>query len=115
MQLSDRTWARLADGTPLVTAEQRGKGWIVLFHISASPTWSSLPLSGLYVDMLRRLLMLSNGTNPASSPARPRFRLWKRSTALAVCTNPKVTCCLCAHRLCRKRYRREPIRRACMV
>jgi len=64
VQLSDRTWARLADGTPLVTAEQRGKGWIVLFHVSASPAWSSLPLSGLYVDMLRRLLMLSNGTNP---------------------------------------------------
>ena len=65
VQLSDRTWARLADGTPLVTAEQRGKGWIVLFHISANPSWSSLPLSGLYVDMLRRLLMLANGTNPS--------------------------------------------------
>src|SRR6185312_9303820 len=61
---SDRTWARLADGTPLVTAEQRGKGWIVLFHITAGPSWSSLPLSGLYVDMLRRLLMLANGTRP---------------------------------------------------
>ena len=74
VQLSDRTWARLADGTPLVTAEQRGKGWILLFHISASPSWSSLPLSGLYVDMLRRLLMLSNGTNPgelASAAALP--------------------------------------------
>jgi len=64
IQLSDRTWARLADGTPLVTAEQRGKGWIVLFHITASPSWSSLPLSGLYVDMLRRLLMLANGIHP---------------------------------------------------
>jgi len=64
IQLSDRTWARLADGTPLVTAEQRGKGWIVLFHITASPSWSSLPLSGLYVDMLRRLLMLANGIRP---------------------------------------------------
>jgi hypothetical protein len=74
VQLSDRTWARLADGTPLVTAEQRGKGWIVLFHISANPSWSSLPLSGLYVDMLRRLLMLANGTNPsdlASATALP--------------------------------------------
>ncbi len=64
VQLSDRTWARLADGTPLVTAEQRGKGWIVLFHITASPAWSSLPLSGLYVDMLRRLLMLAGGARP---------------------------------------------------
>jgi hypothetical protein len=65
VQLSDRTWARLADGTPLVTAEQRGKGWIVLFHVSANPSWSSLPLSGLYVDMLRRLLALASGTSPS--------------------------------------------------
>jgi uncharacterized protein DUF4159/aerotolerance regulator-like protein len=64
VQLSERSWARLADGTPLVTAEQRGKGWIVLFHITAGPGWSSLPLSGLYVDMLKRLLMLAGGASP---------------------------------------------------
>ena len=34
----------------------------MLFHITASPGWSSLPLSGLYVDMLKRLLALSAGT-----------------------------------------------------
>ncbi|HSZ73623.1 MAG TPA: DUF4159 domain-containing protein [Rhizomicrobium sp.] len=62
VELADRTWARLADGTPLVTAEHRGRGWIVLFHVTASPAWSSLPLSGLYVDMLRRVLALANGT-----------------------------------------------------
>jgi len=33
-----------------------------MFHITASPAWSSLPLSGLYVDMLKRLLALSAGT-----------------------------------------------------
>jgi len=64
IQLSEHTWARLEDGTPLVTAARHGKGWIVLFHITAGPGWSSLPLSGLYVDMLRRLLMLANGTQP---------------------------------------------------
>ncbi|MEJ0041179.1 MAG: BatA domain-containing protein [Rhizomicrobium sp.] len=61
VELADRSWARLADGTPLVTAENRGKGFIVLFHITAGPSWSSLPLSGLYVDMMRRLLALSVG------------------------------------------------------
>ncbi|HEY5347433.1 MAG TPA: DUF4159 domain-containing protein, partial [Rhizomicrobium sp.] len=61
--LSGQSWARLDDGTPLVTAQQRGQGWIVLFHITAGPDWSSLPLSGLYVDMLRRLLALSSGAN----------------------------------------------------
>jgi hypothetical protein len=43
---------------------QRGKGWIVLFHVTASPAWSSLPLSGLYVDMLRRVLDLAGGARP---------------------------------------------------
>jgi len=65
VELADRTWARLADGTPLVTAESKGKGFIVLFHITAGPAWSSLPLSGLYVDMMRRLLALSAGARPS--------------------------------------------------
>ncbi|HEY5238644.1 MAG TPA: DUF4159 domain-containing protein [Rhizomicrobium sp.] len=67
VELSDRIWARLADGTPLVTAEHRGRGWIVLFHVTASPAWSSLPLSGLYVEMLRRVLQLSNGAQTAQA------------------------------------------------
>ncbi len=51
--LADRTWATLADGTPLVTAQRRGKGLIVLFHVTADTRWSDLPLSGAFVDMLR--------------------------------------------------------------
>ena len=54
--LSDKVWARLGDGTPLVTAGPRGKGLIVLFHVTADTTWSNLPLSGLFVDMLRRIV-----------------------------------------------------------
>mgnify|MGYP001283950338 FL=1 len=59
--LSDRTriWARLADGTPLVTATRRQDGWIVLFHVTANPDWSNLPLSGLFVEMLRRVIRLT--------------------------------------------------------
>lgn len=60
-ELSDRTWARLSDGTPLVTAERRGEGWLVLFHSSANTTWNNLPLSGLFVEMLQRLVALSRG------------------------------------------------------
>jgi hypothetical protein len=59
--LPGRTWATLSDGTPLVTAEHRGKGWLVLVHTSASPTWSNLAISGLFVGMLRRLERLGNG------------------------------------------------------
>ncbi len=64
VELSSHSWARLADGTPMVTAARRGKGWIVLFHVTAGPGWSSLPMSGLYVGMLRRLLSLSAGNSP---------------------------------------------------
>src|SRR6186997_72030 len=58
-QLTDRTWATLADGTPLVTAARRGKGVIVLFHITADTRWSDLPLSGSFVDMLKRIVSLA--------------------------------------------------------
>ncbi len=48
-------WARLADGTPLVTSTRRGEGRLVLFHITGNSDWSNLPISGLFVDMLRRI------------------------------------------------------------
>ncbi len=51
-------WATLADGTPLVTAGKQGDGWVVLFHITANSDWSNLPLSGLFVEMLRRVVTL---------------------------------------------------------
>jgi hypothetical protein len=61
--LSDRTWAALADGTPLVTAQRRGKGLIVLFHVTPDTRWSDLPLSGAFVEMLKRIVALA-GTAP---------------------------------------------------
>jgi len=61
LDLAQKTWARLTDGTPLVTADKRGEGWLVLVHVTASPEWSDLPLSGLYLDMLRRLVGLAQG------------------------------------------------------
>src|SRR6202047_4143502 len=54
--LTDNTWATLADGTPLVTAQRRGKGLIVLFHVTAATRWSALPLSGTFVEMLKRIV-----------------------------------------------------------
>ena len=60
-QLADRTWARLADGTPLITGAPRGDGWLVLVHTTANTAWSSLPLSGVFVDMLQRMVALGTG------------------------------------------------------
>jgi hypothetical protein len=45
-------WAELNDGTPLVTARNTGKGRIILFHVTADPRWSNLPISGAFVQML---------------------------------------------------------------
>lgn len=56
-QLSARTWARLEDGTPLVTSSPLGQGRLVLFHVTAGPSWSDLPLSGLYVQMLQKVTL----------------------------------------------------------
>ena len=64
-QLAAHTWARLADGTPLVTEAARGSGRVVLFHVTANADWSNLPLSGLFPDMLRRLVALSAGVSAA--------------------------------------------------
>ncbi len=63
LDLVERTWARLSDGTPLVTAERRGDGWIVLVHTTANTDWSNLPLSGLFVEMLRRVVAVSQGVS----------------------------------------------------
>jgi hypothetical protein len=63
--LVDRAWASLADGTPLVTGERRDKGVIALFHVSGDMRWSNLPLSGTFVEMLRRLVDMS-GYTPAT-------------------------------------------------
>ncbi len=70
VELGDHTWARLTDGTPLVTGAAKGRGWLVLFHVSASPGWSSLPLSGLYVEMLRRVVELSEGVRGGAAAAK---------------------------------------------
>jgi Domain of unknown function (DUF4159)/Aerotolerance regulator N-terminal len=61
LDLANRTWARLGDGTPLVTAAKRGKGLIVLVHTTANADWSNLALSGLFVQMLRRIVATGEG------------------------------------------------------
>src|SRR5438105_2752497 len=71
LDLANKTWARLADGTPLVTAEKRGEGWVVLVHTTANAEWSNLALSGLFVEMLRRTVAMSQGVTTAGEGALP--------------------------------------------
>jgi hypothetical protein len=70
--LSDNTWATLADGTPLVTAARRGKGLIVLFHVTGDTRWSDLPLSGAFVEMLSRIVALAGTTNVAATDSESK-------------------------------------------
>lgn len=60
--LAERTIATLADGTPLVTRSSLGEGQVILFHVTANAEWSTLPLSGLFVQMLERLAISTRPT-----------------------------------------------------
>jgi hypothetical protein len=62
--LAPATIAELADGTPLVTRRAIGDGQVVLFHVSANAEWSSLALSGLFVEMLDRLAVTGGAERP---------------------------------------------------
>jgi len=64
--LAVATWLRLRDGTPLVTQRPVGAGRVVLVHVTANADWSNLPLSGLFIEILRRTLALSAVTGPAA-------------------------------------------------
>ena len=64
--LAQRVIAELSDGTPLVTRKRVGQGQIVLFHVTANAEWSSLPLSGLFVEMLERLAVSSTNSGPTA-------------------------------------------------
>ena len=67
--LVDRTWANLADGTPLVTGRTLGKGTLTLFHVTPEATWSNLPISGTFVEMLRRIVQLSRNQGQIDADA----------------------------------------------
>ena len=69
--LGEKSWARLTDGTPLVTANQTGDGWIVLVHTTSNAAWSNLALSGLFVEMLQRIVSASRGVTGAGQGDRP--------------------------------------------
>jgi len=66
--LYEKSWVTLADGTPLVTAATEGKGRIVFIHTTADPSWSNLPLSGFFVEMLQRIVTITSQPVTDSAP-----------------------------------------------
>lgn len=75
LDLPEKTWARLEDGTPLVTGASVGGGWNVLVHTTANAEWSNLALSGLFVEMLQRLVALSEGVAGSGEEELPPLTL----------------------------------------
>ncbi len=73
--LATKTWASLEDGTPLVTGEHRGKGVVALFHVGADMRWSDLPMSGTFVEMLRRIVDMSGYTSKAGAGVEGEARV----------------------------------------
>ncbi len=65
--LAARVIASLEDGTPLITRKALGAGQVVLFHVTANADWSTLPLSGLFVQMLERLAVSTRPAQPEAT------------------------------------------------
>jgi len=86
--LASRTWASLADGTPLVTSRAFGEGRIILFHVTAEATWSDLPISGQFVEMLRRAVLLSRTSGGQQATGEetilPPYRLLAANGAITL-------------------------------
>lgn len=78
--LTRASWAVLEDGTPLVTAAARGKGQIILFHVTGDTSWSNLPLSGVFVEMLRRCLQVATSQSASSGEQASGERVPPRLT-----------------------------------
>jgi len=88
--LERHVWARLDDGTPLVTGARLGEGHVVLVHVTADPEWSSLPLSGLFVEMLGRLMVLAPGQSPEPPSADAlEGTLWRADLVLGTDGTPR--------------------------
>ncbi|MGN7869623.1 DUF4159 domain-containing protein [Paracoccus sp. 22332] len=80
--LAEKTLASLSDNTPLVTRARTGQGQVVLFHVTANAEWSNLPISGLFVQMLDRLVQTAR-VSPAQAQADDRDQpFWTPETVL---------------------------------
>ncbi len=80
LTLTARTIASLQDGTPLVTRKSLGDGRVVLVHVTANAEWSTLPLSGLFVEMLERLAVSTRVAAPSATDLAGQ--LWQPETVM---------------------------------
>lgn len=69
--LQESMIAVLEDMTPLATKRDIGKGQVIMFHVTADPSWSDLPLSGMFPALLERLIRPAAGAGAFARTASP--------------------------------------------
>ncbi|OPB32090.1 DUF4159 domain-containing protein [Bartonella sp. AR 15-3] len=79
--LFEKTWLSLEDGTPLITAANQGKGMLFLIHTAPDPTWSNLPLSGFFTQMLQKLITLSTHAKETQTHIKTIHNPWQTLNA----------------------------------
>lgn len=82
-EVDQQVIARLSDQTPLVSRAALDRGQLVLFHTTANAEWTNLPLSGLFVQMLERLIQSARMQDTAAT-ATPdaEISFWTAETVL---------------------------------
>ena len=84
--LPPKVWASLADGTPLVTAERRGKGLIVLFQSPPMPTGRISPYLACSSTCCGAILDLAPGAGGGAAGQRGRRPMRLRPSRRAACS-----------------------------
>ncbi len=98
-ETSLRTWASLKDGTPLVTGMAMGAGAIALFHVTATPEWSDLPLSTAFIDMLRKIVFMSTlGPKSLNQQETTKAGPYRVLDGFGALRQPRAQCRLVDHR-----------------
>ncbi|WP_022707615.1 DUF4159 domain-containing protein [Paracoccus zeaxanthinifaciens] len=80
--LAEHVLAQLDDATPLVTRSRLGQGQVVLFHVTANPDWSNLPLSGLFPQMLGRLVDTARAQPSQLDTTAERPSFWSAASVI---------------------------------
>ncbi len=62
LPMPGRTLIRLENGDPMLMTKMFGKGHVVLCATTASPRWSNLPITGLFLPMVVRMALLAPPT-----------------------------------------------------
>ncbi|WP_410217349.1 DUF4159 domain-containing protein [Paracoccus sp. (in: a-proteobacteria)] len=80
--LAGKTIAALTDNTPLITRDRLGEGQVVLVHVTANAEWSNLALSGLFVQMMERLVATARLAPTAEAAEDRQQPFWTPRTVL---------------------------------